>query len=266
MSGDFNLVKEGKYFAQCQLAKGVKLFGKILGSNIDIEFNETVVEDESEVNVDDNELFEEEVERFDFDFDTIRSIGFETEPNLSTANCVKEDHQLGFTCYLPNHLSQGVISNRNGSNACMVIALLAGYSMLKIAGNQLDDILHLFVGSMELGNVLYEENASTELLNFTEGFDLLPESMHIHCVEESGCIIKENTTIPLHFDVPTFFLLVADEKSYSFLVKEDKVLFSDSHSHPPHGGCISVISLSNFDRFIRKNFENCYINIVVCAC
>ena len=264
MSGDVKetmLAREGKYLAQCQLAKGVHLFNKILGANIDVDFHDVVDEnadDEAEKTIEELEL--------EIDGGTLRSVGFDIAPNFSTIDCIRECSQFFSIYYLPSNLSQGVISGRNGSNACMVISLLAGFAMLKMVGKELNEILCLFIGSMEVGNILYEEKESNELLNFSEGFALLPESIQIHCIEESGCIIREDISIPLNFDVPTFFLLIAEGKSYSFVVKDDHVIFSDSHANPPHGACISLILLPDFDEYIRKKFKDCYINIVVCAC
>lgn len=253
------MVREGKDFAQNQLAQGIQLFREILGANVSVEFE---LGDESDVDSERGDVGADEFSNsFGLDYEGLKAIALDVAPSFSS---VGERSKLCCTYYLPSHLSQGTINGRNGSNACILISLLSGYFLARMDGSDLTDILKVLIGAMEIGNALYEEHGCNDMLNVHEGIALLPEEILLRCVEESGCIIKEHISIPLDFDVPTFFILVAEGKAYSFLVKTEFVILTDSHAHPPHGACIKVIQKSKFDMFVRSVFNDIYLNIAVC--
>ena len=74
---------------------------------------------------------------------------------------------------LPAQLSQSTINNSHGSNVCMIIALLSGYTVANmkvlhtIAFESLvSEVLLSFLGSIDIGNHLYHYHNCHGFLHF----------------------------------------------------------------------------------------------------
>ena len=204
-------------------------------------------------------------ECFPIDEGTLVSLGLEIAPSISVGGCTKVE-EIGYSVlYLPDYLSQGTISNRNGSSACTPISIIAGYFVGNSPQLPLDNILLLFVGCMEVGNMLHEKQ-SLQYMNVHEALSLLPESMTTDIIEECGSIVNANTVVPLDFETPAYFVVISEGKSSVFLQRESEIYWLDSHSHLPHGASIYFIPLEGFDDFFRSKYDRCYVNIIVLSC
>eukprot|EP00111_Clytia_hemisphaerica_P015835 TCONS_00046776-protein len=249
------LAKRGLSFAEDQLAEGVRYFSVVF--NIQTEFSMEIPVNEEEIV--EEEVVEEVIIGLTATNDTLKELAQEVSANFDLS-CCSEDVEGNFSrWYLPFELSQGAIGGRNGSSACTVISLLVGHFCGRSKDLMMDKLL-LFIGCMELGNTLHE-NQNLVNLNLYEGLSLLPESLNVELFEEAGNIITQNTSIPLEFSMDTFFVFIANEKSFSFFREGDDVYFFDSHANPPHGACVHVVPAEHFDTFIKGRFMNQYVNI-----
>ena len=81
---------------------------------------------------------------------------------------------------LPSGLSQSIISRRNKSSTCTVIALATGYVLTKYKiverGFRLNEILPLFLGLMEHGNIYHPHG---NFLSVAEGIGILSNKKSI---------------------------------------------------------------------------------------
>lgn len=256
------------------MSRGIKLFAESFDIDVNVcSLEEVEEEEEEEEQQQQQEIAEKEFVgnenetnlRDEVDRNTVLSLARSIIPEFDISHCFREKAEFGEVFWFPSQLSQGVICGRNGSSACTVISCLAGY-FAQFCGDDFLTRFLTFIGTMEIGNILYEESGSTEFLSILEGLEIVQDVIQVECIEESGCVINKNIVIPLEFGISTYFVLVGNGKSYSFYKEKDVVYFMDSHANLPYGACIYVVPEESFDTMIRNKFNGCYVNLAVLSC
>ena len=266
-----SLARQGVAFAESQLAKGLTLFCGLISpsfslpTNVDgIDFD---IHSTSEIS-DDEPVPDKEIENFyeEMDFDLILSTGYDLMGQLDLTDC----HQLCLDdvvecLFLPSEFSQGSISGRNGSNACSLIALLLGFSTthLPMQGVReicLRQIMPIFIGCMEIGNLLYEVQQNSNLLTIVDAVSLIPDHIKLTISDETNSFLGEESGVCFK-DVLTefkgsvkerqFLTLVSGHETRSLVKIGSDLFVFDSHSHPPYGASIHMVPFVNCEAFLK---------------
>ena len=161
------------------------------------------------------------------------------------------------------------IGNRNGSSACTIISLLVGYSGCKRAytiediSDMFDRVVPVFVGSMELGNILYEWNQCTGYLTPAEAIGLLPEPMGFAVKAEQSWLMSAGNLQKLYLFTEQY--IIQQPRNFAVYISrgETKCIFpvgslhlalTDSHSHSPYGAEIKTAKTEYLDQLLRSIF------------
>ena len=278
-------------FSENQLLKGVKLFSDIVSplvnlrpavTDIDIDDNLARLVDESDKDDEDPEIcvpsvFEE------CDVRLITETGFELMTNIP-GTIIRMNVGDGVeTLMLPHGYSQGTLSRRNGSNACTVIALLAGYSVLKSKDdetfnqNNMAYMLPILTGSMEIGNVIHDSNDPSLFCTVDEAIQILPGNMNLDIIEETNCSVTAESPdtnsleqviadwICSGSDQMGFIIIIQGGKSYCFVSTNRHVALLDSHATPPYGARVVFATSEQYRFLIDVFFSNQSQQLIYCA-
>ena len=205
--------------------------------------------------------------------------GTELIDGLTLDSCFKQDNNGVTVVLLPDQFCQGSLSGRNGSSACTIINLLTGYCIITYRNfpNETPDkhnaILTMFIGCMEIGNIIQERNDTSVSMTVEEGIDQLPENIQLELLEETNSYLSpENKSLLVdvvkrfieHFDNHTFMIIIYKEKSYCIL-KNVYLLAFDSHANPPFGARIAFTNTDNYVSLINDFFPFDDSNIIYTA-
>ncbi len=187
----------------------------------------------------------------------------------------------------PKEVSQGLYKDRNGSNACSLIAILIGYALSlqktpppechsSISSNMVD----VLCGCIEMGNRVYDlcrDSLPSRYLSIQEaasvlemwfGVDVgnnLPVRLKDHHVQSTvvgqlqEAIVSGTTFVAF---------LILNEKTSLFSFSESTIMYIDTHCHDPGGAVIvsarekDVVSFCNAVWELEGNHENTYGNLV----
>ena len=161
---------------------------------------------------------------------------------------------------LPSSLSQSNISGRNRTSSFTVIELVTRHVLTKHKilerGFRLNDILPLFLGSVELGNIYHPHG---NFLSAAEGIDLLSNKMSVTLHNEKNCYITGESSLQdvfreyfneLHGIY--FLMIVTSGMSFCVVKNGDFIFLFDSHSHGDMGAAIHSAKLDYMDNFIDE--------------
>lgn len=139
------LIQDGKNFAMKQIAAGISAFAPVLTEDLDA-FRQFLLTHDVEVEEDgDAESLNGEGDENEEDTELISS-GYSELIGKGSANTILDALSNlsaplvravppkviapGITCWkFPKEISQGLYKGRNGSNACSLISILAGYAL-----------------------------------------------------------------------------------------------------------------------------------------
>ena len=149
------------------------------------------------------------------DFDLILSTGCDLMGQLDLTDFLDDVVECLF---LPSEFSQGSISGRNGSNDCSLIALLLGFSIthLSMQGVReicLRQIMPIFIGCMEIGNLLYEVQHNSNLLAIVDAVSLIPDHIKLTISDETNRFLGEGSGVSFKDVLKEFKGNVKERKS-----------------------------------------------------
>eukprot|EP00111_Clytia_hemisphaerica_P010019 TCONS_00029297-protein len=277
------LTRIGIDFARKQLQKGFACFVSILPlermqyfktiTGLDeIDEHYRVLEEEENEEYEVEEATVTEIERenelaFEIDqidlelnMETVNSLGLDLLGYFELGQCT----QGGNFVILPGHLSQGRLNGRNGSNACSVIAVLAGYFFSTFSSKiNFHNSAALFVGCIETGNSLYDENQN---LLVHEAIDLIPISLKIF--EERNSFPKDlSNVIELLFLKSEIVIVTCNIQSVCLVRSsiDRKIYLFDSHQHNEMGPLIAWTENGIQDIIPQIPFKNDNDEIYLCS-
>lgn len=196
--------------------------------------------DQEENNVQFSDSEGEENQDDSFDVQVIKATGTELMGKFNFDLCKDTTCSSHRSLILPPLFSQSDINGRNGSNACTVISLVTGYFVLsdKVLeeGFIADKVLSIFIGCMEIGNLLHD---GAELLTVQDALVLLPHlSMEVY--NERNCFRDSlSTTLLESFETEKqFVVLICADRSISILFYKRIYYIFDSHQHDTMGASI----------------------------
>lgn len=260
--GYISLLRQGLCFVEAQQVSAVTSFSNILPpdtafvdlSDYSININENLGELEEEVEIENeeenirNDSYYEEV-----DIDLIIESGDEIASKYIGPLCFEIYIGKVVQWVLPSCFSQSTINGRNGSNACAVISLLAGYAMSKcdfFQPNNIDKtrVVKSYVGCLEVGNSLYEEGDD---LLVPEALAILPDTLQMDLINESNVTIDTIET-DICTNVNDFFVLTAGGSTICCMHMGGNYYVFNSHIHGEQGAMISFAPIDTIKCLIES--------------
>ena len=195
---------------------------------------------------------------------------FDLDLILSTGEQILKEEENGYDVVLNENdtvkinfhhrLSQSTISNRNGSNACVVISLIGGYVFSKMSCFEVNDLVNAVVGCMEVGNLICEENESLYNLTIDEAMAMLPSDDMVQLKEERNVIVSCGDILQLEVALSSdstvdFFVVIVNEKALPVIKCRQDVVVFDSHAHPPRGACIVKAPIEDLSTTLQHFFN-----------
>ena len=164
------------------------------------------------------------------------------------ANIVGIDAGYGITeWFFPGHISQSTLNGRNGSNACVFIALNFGQiykhcRQLHIPGQQLDcRWLAALEEAIQMGNEMYDELYDQQGVNVTpeEAIDAVGSICQVRGITKEYNVFGANPVVQLENVVreliqekQSFHIIVVNDMAMSIIVDaKGTIIFVDSHLH-----------------------------------
>lgn len=226
-----------------------------------------------------NEIDQHEEDLFSaMNVDIILSMGLEIANHYKDISFYKytEEEMCTKWCFPPS-CCQSMISNNNGSNACMIIALLSGYSFTSKRSvfseftstlNILENVLPLLCGCLDIGNEIYKNNKCSGFLHIMDGSKLMPPNMAVQIIAEGDCFLRGSTSLDSSLfnnlrltSSNQFAVIVKASKAFAVTVSPfGKYIFIDSHSSGEFGASVSIIK--NFDSIEGHDKEKVYFVIL----
>ena len=174
------LLLKGISFCKLQLEKGVtEFFGsdEINTESIHYDYpNESVTE-------------HADAEDIQITTDYIKEVGAELSVQFADSSEFCEVLlESGKIWYMPKDCCQSFLNGANGSNACMIIALLAGHAISGTddlhndisIGTIKANILSSFLGCIDVGNTLYDTNNLSGFLDIVQGITAIGHSIDLY--------------------------------------------------------------------------------------
>lgn len=267
--GNIALTRKGEDFALCQLARGISAFSGVLDDRIN-EFQQLLdVEDgnsesESEADVRDDES--------DSDIDDLgndTSICVIPEDEKALESITGEVVYDGVICWkLPASVSQSTLVGNDGSNACSIIATLLGNRFMEGDLEIPDDVttplsfpwINTICECISIGNMVYDifrETLPSRYLSIEEAIEILSGVITAEVIEllpvrfmdpHKPSTIEEQLERLVNNDKGVAQFII-HERTSAFLVKDGKILYADSHLHPPSGAVLVSGSKENLHNF-----------------
>ena len=188
---------------------------------------------------------------------------------------VDKEVQSGVSCWrLPSEISQGRYKGHTGSNACSLISLLIEYAFYKnntrIPSQQSalsDNIIRVICGCMEFGNRVYDmcrHSLPSRYLSIQEAASVL--DTWLDCAVGNAFPVRlqdphEMSTICGQLSSAgnsqehSFSFLIMNGKTSFFLISKNKVLYVDTHNHPPHGAIVIVSDSVHMAEFCKSVWD-----------
>jgi len=296
-----SLRKKGLVFAELQLFNAIKYFNDVSPNLVKLDgynFGRVISKDNTSNSITDTELIVnsesegEEIDQNESDHeDDLDANIFRDEVDSELIYTTGKDLYQGVNFQkntygpvnkyiLPKYYSQSYISGRNGSNACTTICLITGYSIIKsnvLAGgcshSSINKALEYFVGCLEVGNLLHEDNA---FLTAIEASALLPNELNLSIGIESNATIDHGPKslykqLKDLFQNKTdgFIIVIACGVSVCCLHIENRIYLFDSHSHGENGAVLWTTKLEYLGHMLEAAFDIetneyiylCYVNL-----
>ena len=297
------LIQDGKNFAIKQIAAGISAFAPVLTEDLDA-FREFLLTHDIEVEEDgdaeslngEGDENEEDTELISGGYSDLIGKGsantiLDALTNLSTPQVCAVPPEViapGVTCWkFPKEISQGLYKGRNGSNACSLISILAGYA-LSLQNTAPPDcnssissvFLKVLCSCIEIGNRIYDlcrDSLPSRYLSIQEAasvlemwFDMdvginLPVRLKDHHVLSTiGGQLQEAFVSRSSFVA----FLILNEKTSLFYFTEGVVTYIDTHIHEPSGALIVTAGEKELNSFcnavweLEGNPDNTYGNLV----
>ena len=153
---------------------------------------------------------------------------------------------------LPEECCQNRLGDADGSNACVLISLLFGFSFLQRCN--VEDVRHfnpnalfktllpLFCGAIELGNFVYDKYNCNGLLLVQEALKLLSPDIQMDVIDEQNFQVNNQSTMDFLRNLPSentsgiFTVLVIGANAFPVFNVNGKLLIVDSHGNGQFGG------------------------------
>ena len=247
--------------------KGLDAFRKLIPPttmDIDID-NEQDQDQENEARTDDEISHEQE----DDDNDEIEESDDEINLELSFANVKGIGLELmGFpkedllvlrdgTCIcasFPTGYSQGGLNGRNGSSACSVISLIAGYYFTRNVFNfeteLFSDVLPLYLGCMEMGNFIHDASG---FLTVQEAIGRVP-SLSISAADERNLYFSDLLEFIGNIERSQFLLVISGCSTVCVTRNEENYTLFDSHQRNGRGSLIVSTRSDNLEDVVKNIF------------
>jgi len=267
-------LQEGMQFHTIQLKKGLQLFCNIISPDLlnGVDLIDLVVEVENDIDdadssvtdVNDDILFESEL-----DLDLVLTVGTESMYDAIIDDCLVGYNENCTYVFLPHSHSQSTINKRNGSSACSVISLLVGkflsLSSILCKGFIFNNIFPVFLGCMEIGNIIYHEE---NLLSVKEAVSFMPDTVDLEITNERNCYPTTLDSLLTEFMIDLsngeFVVIVACERTVCCVFTDTHVYIFDSHVHEENGAAIHSFTKENMSS-ISKTL-NCSDDNLIYAC
>ena len=284
--GKISLLEEGKDFCLKQIAAGLNAFASVLSNELP-SFKELAAnseDDVSELEEENDFVGESEEEEEEADEDDPGDLQSQDGADTTQANneltefskIVDELHAFPplrseqiseniFAWRLPEEVSQSTFNERNGSNACSLIAILLACLFFRKnmpipdEGYLPSDVVRILCGCIELGNRMYDicrdslpnrylsvQEAAT-LLSFTNVSVEEPLPVRLEDEHELSTLCGQ---LGRYSQPKTYFLnMIVNEKTSLFVLTPPGVMYIDTHLHGTSGAVIVKGSTSNLSEF-----------------
>lgn len=161
--------------------------------------------------------------------------------------------ESGKIWYMLKNCCQSFLNGANGSNACMIIALLAGHA---ISGTDdlhndisidtiMASILSSFLGCIDIENTLYNMNNLNGYLDIVQGITAIGHSIGFEILLENNAYLHQPPlfTEMLEVDLTgfpesSFVIMVVGGKNFAILLRGKEFIMVDSHSNREYGAKI----------------------------
>ena len=214
----------------------------------------------------DEEDEEETSDEFEITHTMLKNVGDDLI-DFSAMDCICTSNDDYRAINLPPRFCQSGLNGRNGSSACTVISVIAGYYFTKFTfkfQKLMEDILPLYVGCIEIGNFVHQ---TSQFLLVQEAITLLPLSM--------SASWEENVfPCDLHLHImqlkkSQFMVVISGCYSVCVVKNDNSASLFDSHSRNGYGALIVNVSLNNLkqitDNILVHNpeipFYYCFVDI-----
>ena len=249
------MIREAIIIRKQELDDGIKQINKTFSLNSELEplpsqtvgaETDEVVDDDSEEDEENEENEQEpETENTDFDLSLITELGSELS-GTSPISVIRVQNNTE-VYYLNGELSQGTINGRNGSSACSLISLIAAYSTINQPNvSDINQLVSYYVGSMELGNSLYDELLAglPNLPELPEAVGAMSHFIDVSLSEEHTIFLPRDTNIIVEFfntmKSNDAMILIFQGKMVHLTKRENKFYFFDSHCHGTFGAIVLI--------------------------
>lgn len=168
--------------------------------------------------------------------------------DFSLVECVCTSNDASRVINLPLRFCQSGLNGRNGSSACSVISVIAGYYFTKFSfkfENLIEDILPLYVGCIEIGNCVHQ---TSHFLYVHEAIALLPLSMSSSW--EENVYLRDLNLHIMRLEKSQFMVVISGCYAVCIVKNDDHVTLFDSHSRNGLGALIAHSSLDDLSPII----------------
>ena len=272
------LLRKGLFFCREQVKKAVPRFQNILRGD-GVESTDQLAQggDISDINDDedgDSDGSGDDGEAYDLSTPI-------TNHDIVVSMRPFDNNSVVWIWEFPHSVSQSTYQDRNGSNACSIIALLIAQGIHQVDVD-LDpcpvlpaDWVKLVCGCIREGNAVYDHSranlpqrylsvaeaamVSGDLLDVSVGQPLPvrvsdphpPSTLQYHLVQRCNNQIQR----------VIFNLFTVNEKTVLFVImKNEKLILVDSHLHEPKGATVILGKSCNVDSFIHAAQESLYLD------
>ena len=272
IQGKVALCRKGLFFCREQLKKAYLSFLKILrGDNVSIT-DEFALDGDASDNSEDGDLDSSES---DDDGEADDFSAPVTDQEITVPIRPFDTNNVTWIWELPHGISQSTYQNRNGSNACSIIALLIAQGIYQVdvdidpSAVLLADWLTLICGCIRVGNAMYDRcraNLPHRYLSVAEAAMVAGDRLDVSVGQPLPVRVSDShhaSTIGYHLvelcKAPGvgLALLIVNEKTVLFVsMKGEKLVLVDSHLHEPNGAIVILGKPCNVDNFIHAVQES----------
>ena len=272
------LLRKGLFFCREQVKKAVPRFQKILRGD-DVESTDQLAQggDVSDINDDedgDSYGSDDDDEALDL---TTPVINHDIIVNMRPF----DKNSMVWIWEFPYSVSQSTYQDRNGSNACSIIALLIAQGIHQVAVD-LDpclvlpaDWVTLVCGCIREGNAVYDHsraNLPQRYLSVAEAAMVSGDLLDVSVGQPLPVRVRDPhppSTLQYHLvqlcknqnQRASFSLFIVNEKTVLFLsIKNEKLILVDSHVHEPNGAIVILGKPCDVDSFIHAAQEALFLD------
>ena len=274
LHGKVALLRKGLFFCREQVKKAVVRFQTILHGD-DVENTDQLAQGGDVSDINDDEDVESDGSGDDGEaYDLPTPV---TNHDIIVNMRPFDNNSMAWIWEFPYSVSQSTYQDRNGSNACSIIALLVAQGIHQV-NVDLDpcpalpaDWVTLVCGYIREGNAVYDHSRTNmpqrylsvaeaamvagDLLDVSVGQPLPvrvqdphpPSTLQYHLIE-----LCNNQT-----QHASFALFIVNDKTVLFIsMKKEKLILVDSHLHEPNGAIVMLGKPCNVDIFIHAVQES----------